>query len=130
MFEVNVTNDDETRANLLFLGIIGLYFFLVLVAFLFTEGRKHYIVPLLREWWPTHSWVRQVDIQAQQSVTDEDYRHLNLVIRKAKRDGIIHRWKVRNGVNYVQVYEDDHFVEVLDTNGLGLLGLKILQESD
>ena len=131
--EFTVTEEDETKANILFIGIIGLYFLLVLIAFLCTEGRKRYIVPFLRTWWPTHKWVTEFDkrVLEQKSkiyLFDEDYRHLNFVIRKAKRDGIIHRWKVKSGVSYVQVYEDDDFVEINDIKELRMLGIKIPEE--
>ena len=125
-----VTDEDLYKANLLFAGIIGLYLLLVFIAFLCTEGRKKYIIPLLRRWWPSHSWVREFDQQVlnQKSkiyLFDEAYRHLNFVIRKAKRDGIIHRWKVKSGVNFVQVYEDDDFVEINEIKELRKLGIKI-----
>ena len=131
--EFTATQDDETKANLMFFGIVGLYFFLVFIAFLCTDGRKKYIIPLLRKWWPTHGLVNEFDQQVldQKSkiyLFDEAYRHLNFVIRKAKRDGIIYRWKVKNGVSYVQVYEDDDFVEIHDINELGSLGVKIPQD--
>ena len=45
--------------------------------------------------------------------------------RSTNCDGIIHRWKVKSGVNYVQVYEDDDFVEVNHLDDLTELGIKI-----
>ena len=47
-----------------------------------------------------------------------EFGHLNFLIRKAKADGALFRWKVRNGINFVQVEEEDEFVEISHINDL------------
>ena len=52
-----------------------------------------------------------------------EFKFLNFVIRKAWREKVIHRYKIRNGVSYVQKLEDSDFVQighVLDLQNLGL----------
>ena len=41
-----------------------------------------------------------------------EFKYLNYVIRKAKSDALIFRWKVRNGTNFVQMKEAEEFVEI------------------
>ena len=125
-----ITKEDETKANLLLVGIISVYFVLVLVAYLCTDGRRRCIVPLLRKCWPAHPWVRAadgklVDRESLMYTLHEELRRLNFTIRKAKRDGLLHRWKVKSGVTFVQVYEDDDFVEVNHIDDLKELGIRI-----
>ena len=127
--EFTVTDEDDTKANFFLLGIIGLYFLLVLIAFLCTDGRRKYIIPLLRMCWPSHRLVAKTDEKERKmskvNSVDQDFRHLNFVIRKAKRDGVIHRWKVKGKVNFVQIYEDESFVEVNHIKDLRNMGIKI-----
>ena len=57
-----------------------------------------------------------------------EFRYLNYVIRKAKASGKIFRWKIKNGVNYVKVAEDDEFCEVSHKNDLTELDITIESE--
>ena len=52
-----------------------------------------------------------------------EFKFLNFLIRKAKSRGEIFRWKVRNGVNSIQVTEGGNFVEVAHKNDLIELNL-------
>ena len=52
-----------------------------------------------------------------------EFRFLNWVIRRAKKDGRIHRYKIRNGITYVQLTENDDFTQIgheLDLKNLGI----------
>ena len=51
---------------------------------------------------------------------------LNYLVRKGKVNGKIFRWKVRNGISYVQKDENDDFVEVSHKNDL--VDLDLLDE--
>ena len=42
----------------------------------------------------------------------DEYRHLNYLIRTAKREGKLFRWKIKHGINYVQMTEEDEFEEI------------------
>ena len=57
-----------------------------------------------------------------------EYRHINFLIRKAKKDGKIHHWKVRNGINMVKVAENEEYVEI--THRLDLVQLDIIADID
>ena len=57
-----------------------------------------------------------------------EFRFLNYLIRKAKNDGKLFKWKVTNGVNYVQVMEDGDFEEVSHKSDLVSLGIDIDNE--
>ena len=46
--EFPVTGEDTMKANILLVAIISLYFLLVLISFACTDGRRRYIIPLLR----------------------------------------------------------------------------------
>ena len=48
----------------------------------------------------------------------KEYSYLNYCIRKAKKENKIHRYKVRHGVNYIQLEEGDDFVEISHKNDL------------
>lgn len=48
----------------------------------------------------------------------DDFRHINYLIRKAKREDLIFRWKVRNGVNYIMIHDGDSFIEISHKNDL------------
>ena len=128
--DFTVTEEDDTKANFLLIGIICLYFLLVLIAFLCTDGKRRFIVPLLRRCCPSHPWVREADAklterESMMYTLHEGLRRLNFIIRRAKRDGLIYRWKVKSGVTFVQVYEDDDYVEVNNVSDLTELGIKI-----
>ena len=47
-----------------------------------------------------------------------EYKHLNYLIRKSKTNGVIFRWKVRNGTNFIQVAEEEDFIEITHKNDL------------
>ena len=52
-----------------------------------------------------------------------EFRFTNYVVRKAFREKIIHKYKIRNGVTHVQKDPDGSFVEighVLDLENLGI----------
>ena len=52
-----------------------------------------------------------------------EFRFLNFAIRKAKKDGQIHFYKIRGGVTYVQKEAESKFVQighVLDLQNLGI----------
>ena len=48
----------------------------------------------------------------------KEYRHLNYLIRNAKKANRINRFKVKHGVNMVQLHADDDFVEITHKNDL------------
>ena len=49
----------------------------------------------------------------------DEFRHINFLIRAAKKADKIFRWKIKNGVNFVKVHETDKdFVEVSHINDL------------
>ena len=47
------------------------------------------------------------------------------MIRQAFKNKEIHRYKVRNGVNHVQVTEDGEFVEIGHANDLKNVGIVV-----
>ena len=52
-----------------------------------------------------------------------EFKFLNFVIRKATTDKIIHRYKIRNGVTYIQLEENGDFFQighVLDLQNKGI----------
>lgn len=52
-----------------------------------------------------------------------EYKYINYAVRMAKKDNRIHRYKIRNGINYIQRDEESSFVEighVLDLTNLGI----------
>ena len=52
-----------------------------------------------------------------------EFKFLNFVIRKAARDKVIHRYKIRNGVTSIQMTEDSNYIEighVLDLENQGI----------
>ena len=52
-----------------------------------------------------------------------EFRFLNFVIRKAAREKLLNRYKIRNGVTYVQMDTEGDFIEiahVLDLENLGI----------
>ena len=53
----------------------------------------------------------------------DEYRSLNYLIRKAKKDYAIFRWKIKNGINCVQLNDGDDFVEVTHKIDLVRLGI-------
>ena len=58
----------------------------------------------------------------------DEYRHINYLIRKAKRDNTIFRWKVKNGVNFIKLNDtDEDFEEISHMNDL--INLKIIAEA-
>ena len=54
-----------------------------------------------------------------------EFRFLNFVIRKALREKHIHRYKIRNGITYVQKTEQSSFVEIGHVNDLENLDIPI-----
>ena len=59
----------------------------------------------------------------------DEFRYLNYLVRKAKSEGRIFRWKVKNGVNFIQKEEDDEsFIEISHKNDL--ISSNLLQESE
>ena len=52
-----------------------------------------------------------------------EFGHLNFLIRKSKSNGEIFRWKVRNGINFIQVEEGADFIEISHINDLADLNL-------
>ena len=57
----------------------------------------------------------------------DEFRHINCLIRKAKKNNNIFRWKVKHGVNFIKVNEDDEeFLEVSHINDL--VNLNIVEE--
>ena len=57
----------------------------------------------------------------------DEYRHLNYLVRKAKRDNLIYWYKVKNGVNLIKMTEDGDFKEI--THKKDLVRLNIVQDS-
>ena len=52
-----------------------------------------------------------------------EFRFLNFVIREAAREKLLNRYKIRNGVTYVQMDTEGDFIEiahVLDLENLGI----------
>ena len=57
-----------------------------------------------------------------------EFRHLNFLIRKAKGAGKLYRYKVKHGVNFIKVGEDDDdFVEI--SHKIDLVNLGIIDET-
>ena len=54
-----------------------------------------------------------------------EYRFLNYVIRRAAKDKKLYKYKVRNGVNFVQKDQDSDFIEIGHANDLVNLGIEI-----
>ena len=52
-----------------------------------------------------------------------EFKYLNFVVRKSKNDNIIFRWKVRNGITFVQKKDGDEFEEISHKSDLIRLGL-------
>ena len=48
----------------------------------------------------------------------KEYGFLNYIVRKAKREGRIHRYKVKKGVTLVQLFENGDFKEITHKNDL------------
>ena len=53
----------------------------------------------------------------------KEYSYFNFVIRKAKAEKKIFRYKIKHGVNLIQVEEDSDFQEISHKNDLIKLGL-------
>ena len=56
-----------------------------------------------------------------------EFKNINYVVRQAKRQKKIHRYRVRKGITQVQMKEDDEFVEVTHKVDLDSLGIQIEQ---
>lgn len=54
-----------------------------------------------------------------------EFRFLNYAIRLAKKSNNIFRYKVRNGVNFIQQTEDSSFIEIGHTNDLLNVGIEV-----
>ena len=54
-----------------------------------------------------------------------EFRFLNYVIRRAAKDKRLFKYKVRNGVNFVQKDQDSNFIEIGHANDLDNLGIEI-----
>ena len=54
-----------------------------------------------------------------------EFGYLNYIIRKALKEKKIYRYKVRNGVNFVQVLHDDEYIEIAHQNDLENIGIVI-----
>ena len=54
-----------------------------------------------------------------------EFNYFNFLIRNALKNKEIYRYKVRNGVNHVQVTEDSEFVEIGHANDLKNLGIAV-----
>ena len=52
-----------------------------------------------------------------------EYKYLNYLVRKAKKDNLVFRWKVRNGITSVQMEDGSDFIEVTHKNDLITLGI-------
>ena len=59
-----------------------------------------------------------------------EFKFLNYVIRKAHNSKEIHRYKVRNGVNYVQKDEISEFVEIGHVNDILNLNISVPQRNN
>ena len=42
----------------------------------------------------------------------KEFGRLNYLIRKAKKDNIINRWKIKHGVTFVKLVEDGELLEI------------------
>ena len=58
----------------------------------------------------------------------DEFRHLNFLIRRAKKNEKISRWRVKNGINIIKIKDDDDFVEVSHINDL--IQMKIAEVSE
>ena len=54
-----------------------------------------------------------------------EFKFLNFVIRKAAREHSIFKYKIRNGVTYVQMTEEQNFVQIGHVMDLENLGIQI-----
>ena len=52
-----------------------------------------------------------------------EYQYLNYCVRKAKSNNKIFRWKVKHGVNLIQVDDGGDFIEITHKNDLIKLGI-------
>ena len=52
-----------------------------------------------------------------------EYQYLNYCIRKAKTGNKIFRWKIKHGVNLIQVKEGSEYIEITHKNDLIQLGI-------
>ena len=59
-----------------------------------------------------------------------EFKFLNFVIRKAAKEEVIHRYKIRNGITYVQVSSDSDFVQIGHVLDLENLGIPIPERKD
>ena len=80
MSEDGATHADYYKANCLLLGIIGLFFLSAFVAFLLTDERQNFVVPVLRKVCPKHRWVAHEDdilkeMRNRQNVEDKKNAH-------------------------------------------------------
>ena len=57
-----------------------------------------------------------------------EYRHINYLVRQAKKANRIFRWKVKNGVNHVQLEEGGDFKEIGHKNDL--IRLSLIDDSE
>ena len=58
----------------------------------------------------------------------DEFRHINYLVRTAKKNNQIFRWKIKNGVNFVMMEEGGNFEEISHQNDL--VRLKIIQDSE
>ena len=54
-----------------------------------------------------------------------EFRFLNYAVRRAKRNGEIYYYKVRNGVTLIQLRENGQFVEITHINDLETNGITV-----
>ena len=48
----------------------------------------------------------------------KEFSKLNILVMKAKKEGGINRWKIKHGVNFIQMGENGDFYEISHINDL------------
>ena len=73
--EFIINSADDVKANYFLLGIIAVFLLMTLIAFLFTDGRRTFLTPVLRNCCPDHEWAMEKEsivnnLQREQSCTN------------------------------------------------------------
>ena len=81
--------EDVIKANWLLAGIIGTFIVLIFIAYLLNEGRKHYVIPILRIYHPTCGLVLQLNTEKEErkSLADDVANHaIHVGVKRPSQD--------------------------------------------
>ena len=81
--EYKHNNDDVTKANLCLVALVLTFILATFGAYLFTDGRHHFVIPILRVVCPRCSWVKQHDKEIPK---EAERRTSSLVVRETNQD--------------------------------------------